>query len=95
MHLTEVLRRPLITEKTTAILQPHNKYAFEVAVGANSAMVKAAVELMFKVKVLDVNVMNVKGKKKRIGALPHITPTWKKAIVTLRKGDKIEFFENV
>ncbi len=69
------------------------KYVFEVNLDANKPMVKEAVEKAFKVVVVDVHVMVVKGKKKRYGW--HITtgPTRKKAIVTLKKGDKIEFFE--
>ncbi|OGO19410.1 MAG: 50S ribosomal protein L23, partial [Chloroflexi bacterium RBG_16_50_11] len=66
MHLYEVLRRPLITEKNTA-LQTLNKYAFEIADGANKMMIKEAVEKAFKVKVMGVNVVTVRGKSKRMG----------------------------
>jgi large subunit ribosomal protein L23 len=94
MHLYEVLRRPLITEKSTA-LQEINKYAFEIADGANKLMIKQAVEKAFKVTVMGVNVVTVRGKTKRMGRrLVHSNP-WKKAIVTLKAGDKIEFFEGV
>ena len=94
MHLYEVLRRPLITEKNT-MLQAQNKYAFEVASRANKAQVKQAVEKAFKVKVNGVNVATVPGKEKRLGRRITHTPSWKKAIVTLKPGDKIEFFEGV
>ncbi len=94
MHLYEVLRRPLITEKNT-MLQAQGKYAFEVAGDANKPQVKQAVEKAFKVKVLAVNVMTVPPKTRRVGRRQVLTQSWKKAIVTLKPGDKIEFFEGV
>ncbi len=94
MHLFEVLRRPLITEKNTR-LQPQGKYAFEVAAGVNKQQVKQAVEIAFKVKVRAVNIMTVAGKKHRMGRNEVLSPSWKKAIVTLKPGDKIELFEGV
>ena len=94
MHLYEVLRRPLITEKTT-LLQERNGYAFEVAHKATKPQVKEAVEKAFKVKVVRVNVMTVPGKMRRIGRRLVMTPSWKKAIVILKEGQKIEFFEGV
>jgi len=94
MHLYEVLRRPLITEKNT-ILQAQSKYAFEVAKEANKPQIKQAVEKAFKVKVTTVNVMTVPGKMRRVGRRVVLTQSWKKAVVTLKPGDKIEFFEGV
>ena len=94
MHLYEVLRRPLITEKNTS-LQPQGKYAFEVAREANKYQVKQAVEKAFKVRVAAVNVMTVPGKERRVGRRVVMTQSWKKVIVTLKPGDKIEFFEGV
>jgi len=94
MHLTEVLRRPLITEKSTA-LQSKNKYAFEIADKANKLMIRQAVEKAFKVKVTGVNVITMRGKTRRMGRRTYQTEPWKKAIVTLKAGDKIEFFEGV
>ncbi len=94
MHLYEVLRRPLITEKST-VLQAQNKYAFEIADGANKLQIKQAVEKAFKVTVTGVNVITMRGKKKRMGRREVISLPWKKAIVTLKPGDKIEFFEGV
>lgn len=94
MHLYEVLRRPLITEKNT-IMQAQNKYAFEVAKEANKPQIKQAVEKAFKVKVTGVNVTKVSGKTRRVGRRLVQTPPWKKAIVTLQPGDKIVFFEGV
>jgi large subunit ribosomal protein L23 len=94
MHLYEVLRRPLITEKST-VLQAQNKYAFEIADDANKPQVKQAVENAFKVKVTGVNVVTMPGKTRRIGRRLIQTRSWKKAIITLQSGDKIEFFEGV
>jgi len=94
MHLYEVLRRPLITEKNTD-LQAQGKYAFEIADGANKPMIKQAVEQAFKVKVTGVNVVTMQGKTRRVGRRQVLTRPWKKAIVTLQEGDKIEFFEGV
>jgi large subunit ribosomal protein L23 len=94
MHLYEVLHRPVITEKSTE-LQAQSKYAFEIAEGANKPMVKQAVETAFKVKVTGVNMVTVPGKTRRVGRRLVQTRPWKKAIVTLQPGDKIEFFEGV
>ncbi len=94
MHLYEVLRRPLITEKNTT-LQAQGKYAFEVARECNKQQVKQAVEKAFKVTVTAVNTMTVTGKTRRIGRRQVQTQSWKKAIVTRKPGDKIEFFEGV
>ncbi len=94
MHLYGVLRRPLITEKNT-MLQAQGKYAFEIAREANKPQIKQAVEKAFKVNVLAVNVMTVPGKTRRVGRRQVLTQSWKKAIVTLKPGDKIELFEGV
>jgi large subunit ribosomal protein L23 len=94
MHLYEVLRRPLITEKST-LLQGMNKYAFEIAEGANKLQIKQAIEKAFKVTVTKVNVVTMQGKMKRMGRRETMSAAWKKAIVTLKAGDKIEFFEGV
>lgn len=94
MHLYEVLRRPLVTEKNTE-LQAQGKYAFEVAREANKHQIKQAVEKAFKVEVIAVNVMTVPGKTRRIGRRQVLTQSWKKAIVTLKPGDSIGLFEGV
>ena len=94
MHLYQVLRRPLITEKNTS-LQALGKYAFEVAGEANKNLIKQAVEKAFKVKVTTVNVIMAPGKTRRVGRRQVLTPSWKKAVVTLKAGDKIEFFEGI
>jgi large subunit ribosomal protein L23 len=89
-----VLRRPLLTEKNTE-LQAQGKYAFEVAREANKHQVKQAVEKVFKVEVVAVNVMTVPGKTRRIGRRQVLTQSWKKAIVTLKPGDSIRLVEGV
>ncbi len=94
MHSYEVLRRPLITEKNTMLVE-QNKYAFEVARNANKPQIKEAVEKAFKVKVSSVNVMRVPGKMRRAGRGRGLTSPWKKAVVTLEPGNKIELFEGV
>ncbi len=94
MHVYQVLRRPLITEKN-AQLQVQGKYVFEVADEANKNQIKQAVEKSFKVDVTAVNIITVHGKQRRIGRQQVLTPPWKKAIVTLKPGDKIELFEGV
>ena len=94
MHPYEVLRRPVITEKNTS-LQALGKYAFEVAGEANKRQIREAVEKAFKVKVTAVNVSIVRGKTRRVGRRQVLTQSWKKAIVTLKPGDKIELFEGV
>jgi large subunit ribosomal protein L23 len=94
MHLYKVLQRPLITEKNSA-LQAQGKYAFEVALEANKEQIKQAVEKAFKVTVTGVNVMTVPGKRRRMRGREVMNPSWKKALVTLKSGDKIELFEGV
>jgi large subunit ribosomal protein L23 len=94
MHPYQVVKRPLITEKAT-IMKERNKYAFEVMKEANKRQIKEAVEVAFKVNVVKVTVMTVPGKVRRIGKRQALTPTWKKAVVTLTPGEKIEFFEGV
>ncbi len=94
MQLHEIIRRPLVTEKN-ATLQAAGKYAFEVDGRANKMEIKKAVEVGFKVTVMSVNVLNMPGESKRVGKNLVNTPAWKKAVVTLKAGDKIDLFENV
>lgn len=89
-----VLLRPLITEKGQ-LLAEQNKYAFRVMMGANKLQIKEAVEKAFEVRVLKVNTMIMPSKTKRVGRSKGLTSEWKKAIVTLAEGDRIEFFEGV
>jgi len=89
----QVIKRPLITEKATILKERENKVAIVVDQGANKAEIKEAVERLLKVKVLKVNISTMKGKVRRIGRNVGKRPDWKKAVVTLRPGDRIEFFE--
>ena len=91
----DILIRPLVTEKSVNLAQKENKYTFYVDKKANKIEIKRAVEELFKVKVLAVNTAIVKGKKKRVDRSTGLTPERKKAIVTLRPGDKIEIFEGL
>ena len=94
LHPYAVLLRPIVTEKTT-VLTGSNKYVFEVDLRANKNQIKEAIQLAFSVRVTDVNTMKVKGKMKRFGRKVTPRPDWKKAIVTLVPGDKIEIFEGI
>ncbi len=89
----EIIRRPLITEKSTQQKEENRQYVFEVDPRANKIEIKEAVEQLFKVKVLKVRTLNVLGKIKRLGRRYGKRPDWKKAIVTLKEGDRIDFFE--
>ena len=94
MNLYEILRRPIVTEKNT-VLQEQSKYTFEVARGADKYQIKLAVEKAFKVNVVAVNVITVPGKTRRAGRRMKTMGPWKKAIVTLKPGQKIQLFEGV
>ena len=94
MEIEKVIKRPLIlTEKGSRQREEQNKYYFEVALGANKVEIKKAVETLFKVGVVDVNTMITRGKEKRMGRAYGKKPNWKKAIVTLKSGETIDFFE--
>jgi len=92
VNATQVLKRPVITEKST-LLQERGKYVFEVQRRATKSDVARAVETAFNVTVMSVNTCMVRGKVKRYGRGQSRRPDWKKAIVTLRSGDTIQFFE--
>lgn len=94
MHLYEVLKRPIVTEKSSS-LQSERKYTFEVSLKANKYQVKSAVEKAFKVQVITVKMITVPGKLRRVGKRQVMTHPWKKAVVTLKADNKIEFFEGV
>ena len=89
----KIIRRPLVTEKSTRQKDEGHQYVFEVARNANKIEIQSAVELLFKVKVNNVRTLNVLGKMKRLGRKFGKMPDLKKAIVTLREGDRIDFFE--
>ncbi|MGV8073699.1 MAG: 50S ribosomal protein L23 [Syntrophobacteraceae bacterium] len=89
----QILKRPLITEKSTTQKEIHNKLFFEVDRRANKIEIKEAVERMFKVDVLGISTIIVCGKEKRVGKHFTVRPDWKKAIVTIKPGQRVEFFE--
>lgn len=91
----QIIHRPIITEKGTGLKDQVNQYLFEVARDANKIEIKRAVESLFRVKVLQVRTLSMKGKKKKVGRSVGRTPDWKKAVATLKEGDSIEFFEGV
>ncbi|TVR21137.1 MAG: 50S ribosomal protein L23 [Anaerolineaceae bacterium] len=94
LHVYEVIRRPVVTEKSTELLDDENKYVFEVAKNANKIQITEAVELIFDVKVNKVNTMIVPPKRGRRGRKWYMrTKAWKKAIITLEPGEKIELFD--
>lgn len=93
-NLRDVLIKPVVTEKTTALMQ-ENKYTFLVPLKANKVEIRQAVEKLFKVKVEEVNTLRVEGKVKRMGKHVGKRPDYKKAIVKLAPGERIEFFEGV
>jgi large subunit ribosomal protein L23 len=94
MHVYEIIKRPLITEKSTRLAQ-EGKYVFEVDRRATKAEIKDAVERIFKVHVRKVNVLNVPGKLRRVRQHRGYTAAWRKAIVSLQPGDRIALFEGV
>ena len=91
----QIIKRPLITEKSTIDREFHNIVTFAVDPRANKVEIKRAVENLFDVKVLEVRTSHVKGKKRRVGRFEGYKASWKKARVKLREGDNIEFFEGV
>ena len=96
--MTGILKRPIVTEKITG-LQDKRQFSFKVSLDANKIQIAQAVEKKFRVTVTSVRTLTVKGKRKtqltRRGRFEGRKNTWKKAIVTLKEGDKIDYFENV
>ena len=96
MNANQIIRRPLVTEKSTILREEGNVLAFEVDPNANKIQVKSAVEELFKVKVEEVRLFNVRGKMKRMGRFVGKRRDWRKAYVRLKKGEKApEFVEGV
>ncbi|KAF0158628.1 MAG: 50S ribosomal protein L23 [Smithellaceae bacterium] len=95
MELHQIIKKILITEKSNMDREAANKYHFEVNRKANKVEIGNAVEKLFKVKVADVRVLHVLGKKKRTGKVTGQKSSWKKAIVTLAAGSRIEIAEGV
>lgn len=94
MRTEDIIKRPLVlTEKGNLMREHNNKYLFEVDKRANKIAIRNAVEELFDVKVLDVHTMLVRGHMRRMGRGQAKTRNWKKAIVSLKDGDTIDFFE--
>lgn len=94
MLASEIIKRPIITEKSMLMVEDQNKYTFSVDKRANKVQIKKAVEELFEVKVLNVNKMNTMPKKKRVGQHSGFKAAVTKAIVQLADGDKIEIFNS-
>lgn len=92
MEARDILIKPIITEKTTALME-ERKYTFCVPLAATKVEIRQAVEQIFKVKVQAVNTMRYEGKMKRLGRTQGRRSDWKKAVVTLKPGETIELFE--
>jgi large subunit ribosomal protein L23 len=94
-HPHDIIRMPLLSEKSDRLKEKDNKLALVVDPRANKTEIKKAVEALFKVTVTDVNIINVRGKVKRLGMRVGKRPDWKKAIATLAPGQKVELIEGV
>lgn len=92
MDVNDIIIRPVITEKATELAK-HNKYVFKVHKSANKNMVEKAISSIFGVVPVKINVMVMRGKQKRVRQNYGFTASWKKAIITLKEGDKIDVFE--
>lgn len=88
-----IIISPLVTEKSTTQREGQNQYSFKVNKRANKIEIKEAVERLFKVKVREVRTATIRGKVKRLGKRFGKRPDWKKAVVTVKEGDRIDFFE--
>lgn len=95
MDIYQVIKKPLITEKGNLLKEQMNKISLKVDKKANKVEIRKAVEILFKTEVVDVQTMNLKGKKRRMGRNVGKRPDWKKAVVTLAPGKTIEFFEGM
>jgi large subunit ribosomal protein L23 len=90
-----IIKRPILSEKSTAQAEAFNQVAFEVTLSSTKPEIKAAVERFFKVKVASINTVVVPGKVYRTKKGESKSASWKKAVVTLKQGEKIEFFKGV
>ena len=93
LNALNIIKKPLISEKGAALAETSNIYAFEVSTKASKPEIRAAVESLFKVKVSSVRTMVCHGDIRRVGRFSSKRPNWKKALVTLEKGQKIELFQ--
>lgn len=94
-RLFKVIETPHVSEKATNVCDANQQYVFKVAVDSTKQEIKQAVEALFKVKVVDVNILNVKGKEKRFGRFNGRRKDWRKAYVRIENDQKIEFLDPV
>ena len=92
MNKWEIIKGPIITEKSNDLLENESKYTFKVALEANKVEIKQAIESIYNVKVLDINTVRVLPKRRRVGKYEGFRPAYKKAIVKLAKDEKIDAF---
>ena len=93
MNRHDLIVRPLVTEKSTLLRESHNQYSFVARSDANRSEIKKAIEETLNVKVKQVRILNVMGKEKRVNRYVGKRPDWKKAVVTLKEGQKLTIFE--
>jgi large subunit ribosomal protein L23 len=91
----DIIIRPIVTEKTSDMMEKENKYTFQVAMGANKTEIRQAIEAIFNVKVVNVNTVRVEGKTKRMGKYEGKRSDYKKAVVKLAEGNTIALFEGM
>jgi large subunit ribosomal protein L23 len=94
MNAESIIRRPIVLTEKASLLRDANQVVFEVARGANKVQIKDAVQTLFNVKVERVNTLVIRGKDRRMGRTYAKMQNWKKAVVTLKKGDSIDFFSS-
>ena len=92
MNKWEIIKGPIITEKSNDLLEKENKYTFKVSLEANKVEIKQAIEAIYKVKVVDISTVRVLPKRRRVGKYEGYRSAYKKAIVKLAKDDKIDAF---
>lgn len=95
LDVYHVIKRPIVTEKSTKLDEGMNQVVFEVDLRSTKHQIREAVETIFKVKVTDVNTLRMRGKPVRRGMVKSRRPHWKKAVVTLRQGERIDFYEGM
>ncbi|MBC7871787.1 MAG: 50S ribosomal protein L23 [Chitinophagaceae bacterium] len=94
LHLYDVLRRPIVSEKSNMLTDQLNKYVFEVALNANKTQIREAIEVIFNVKVSAINTMKMPAKRGKRGRKIYVrSSAYKKAVVTLQPGDEIKLFD--
>jgi large subunit ribosomal protein L23 len=95
LDVYHVIKRPIVTEKSAKLDESLNQVVFEVDLRSTKHQIREAVETIFKVKVTDVNTLRMRGKPVRRGMVKSRRSHWKKAVVTLRKGERIDFYEGM